>query len=450
MTRRLVALLDGVHVRVAAIIALFIAAAALLFLGVSSAPQHSLKVYLVVRPANLAAIVEALDRVHGQARAELIHGLAASETQIAIRHDFPSDAVRGADPITDRIAEYDRALHGREWRVESLGGTIWPGTKENYAFATAPFRFFVRLNPRDVAMVQRTGPPGMAKFIARFNLLALSGLLLAIAVIALIAREVTRPVRAMAAALRSEQGGLAMDDLPVTGAREFKELAGAFNLMRSTLPDLVDDRTRVLAAIAHDMRTYLTRLELRTDHITDSRQRILAIGDLAEMTAVLNDTLTFAKAVTDKARVTAEAIDIVPVLRSAVEGRSAAGKTVALALDESVPLIVDAGVVAVHRIVVNLIDNAIRYGGNVRVVAAREGRCVMVRVEDDGPGVPESRLEELTKPFFRVEQSRGRKLGGSGLGLAIVDALVREHHGSLTLANRVTGGFSATVLLPVG
>lgn len=439
---------DCVYTRVGAIVALnFIAIAMLTSFIVTRPSEGSKQVYFVTPPAKLAAIVRAIEAVHGDARTAMTQGLDASGTHVTLRAAFPPAATRSVEAIAEEYRAYDAALKGHEWRVEAADGAVWHGAVREHAVSTAPLRFSVRLADGQVAVIERAGFPGLQQVLTRVNIVTAGAIALAMLAIVLLARQVTQPVRRMAAALASQQGGLAMADLPVTGTRELRDLAQAFNRMRQALRESADDRTRVLAAVAHDMRTYLTRIELRSDHIADARQRSLAKGDLAEMTAVLNDTLTFARAATDGAEGPAVTVDAAPILRAIVAARSAVSRPVRLDMSGDAQLPVQMTAVALRRSIENLVDNALRYGGNVVVTAAHAGEAVEIAVADDGPGVPEAHLANLTKPFFRLEPSRGRDLGGSGLGLAIVDTLVRQHGGTLRLSNRAAGGFEARVTL---
>ncbi|WP_051170192.1 ATP-binding protein [Sphingomonas sp. YL-JM2C] len=446
---RIFRLLDSIHARVTAIVVLHVTAVAALLLFIANQPDNgSRHVYYVIMPEELATTVRAIEAVQEPARHAVMAALAQSGTHIDILPDFPRDAKPSAAPISGRMAQYQSALNGREWRIEAADGTVWRSRHAGRTVTTGKLRFIVRIAAGQVVAIYKDGAPAVTQILSRIGLVTMGILAFALLAILILSRQVTGPVRRMSAMLRPEAGSLAMADMPVTGARELKNLALEFNRMRRTLRDQAEDRTRILAAIAHDLRTYLTRLNFRADHIIDPRQHALAAADLAEMTAVLNDTLTFAKAVTDTADLQGAPTDLMEVLRSEVERRTGAGQPVSLTSTDCAGLETRVNAVTIHRILGNLIDNAVRYGGNAEISASRQAGHVVIRVEDDGPGVPETRLSDLMKPFFRLEASRGRNLGGSGLGLAIVDELAKRNNGSLRLANRCNGGFVATVRLP--
>ena len=202
----------------------------------------------------------------------------------------------------------------------------------------------------------------------------------------------------------------------------------------------------MLAAIAHDYRTYLTRLELRSEFIDDPEQRASAANDLEEMRMLLDDTLTFAR---DSAQDEADRAicDVQVELDAIAAERRAHGEDVSIDSPAG-PILARASHLSFQRMIANLLDNAMRYGGGHACVRVRafDGH-VRILVEDEGPGVPEDSLERLMEPFERLEPSRARKTGGVGLGLSIVQALAQRYQGDLSLQNRPEGGFRAILTL---
>jgi signal transduction histidine kinase len=217
--------------------------------------------------------------------------------------------------------------------------------------------------------------------------------------------------------------------------------------MRARLHTLLDERTRIIAAVAHDFRTYLTRLELRSDFIDDPEQRALAERDLSEMRHLIDDALTFARPGPewgDKGAI----VDLHDELSDIIDMRRELGEDIRLAGNcagwhaRATPL-------ALRRMLANLLDNAGRYGGGaISIAVARSGGAIVIGVEDDGPGVPDDRLPDLIEPFMRLESSRARHTGGVGLGLSIVQALAHRFGGTLHLENRREGGLRAVLALP--
>lgn len=202
----------------------------------------------------------------------------------------------------------------------------------------------------------------------------------------------------------------------------------------------------MLAAIAHDYRTYLTRLELRSEFIEDEQQQSLARQDLEEMRLLLSDTLTFARESTER-EVDDATCDIRTELARIAEDRRARGQDIGVVAIMK-PIIVYASHLSFQRMLANLLDNAVRYGGGRAMVRVRaEKGVVHILVEDEGPGVPDESLERLLEPFERLEPSRARHTGGVGLGLSIVQALAHRYQGDLVLENRKEGGFRAILSL---
>jgi len=237
-----------------------------------------------------------------------------------------------------------------------------------------------------------------------------------------------------------------MADLPVTGATEIRILSAAFNDMKHTIRGLMDERTRMIAAVAHDLRTYLTRLRLRADFIAEPEQQARAIEDLKEMGLLIDDTIMFAREATGRGDSVAAIIDVGREVRDFISLRQEIGEPVSGTADGPA-LMARCAPLALRRILANLTDNALRYGKTARLQTHAEAGKVMIVIDDDGPGVPEDAVARLMEPFERLEPSRGRRTGGAGLGLAIVKALAKSQHGNLRIENRPEGGLRATVIL---
>lgn len=289
--------------------------------------------------------------------------------------------------------------------------------------------------------VQRLRPrPGM------YFWLGLAALLVAV-VLVWGAHRMTRPLTAFAEAAARLGLDTEPPALPEHGSRELRQATRAFNRMTARIRRLVDDRTLLLAAVPHDLRTMLTRLRLRAEFIEDREQREMAAADLDEMNAMLDATLAFAR--DEAADERPVPVDLAALLRTLVEDLAGAGRPASC--DGPRRLAVSGRPVALRRLVENLLDNALRYGGEARAALQRldEGR-VEILVDDRGPGIPEALRERVFDPFFRVDGSRSRETGGSGLGLAVVRAIVQRHGGTIRLEDRPGGGLRVRVILPLG
>ena len=276
----------------------------------------------------------------------------------------------------------------------------------------------------------------------------LSMLLMALAttaIVVLAVRRMTRPLARLSDAAERLGTGEAVPPLPVEGPPETRRTTEAFNRMNDRLSRFVTDRTRMLAAISHDLRTPITSLRLRAEMIEDEETRARMLDTLEEMQAMTEATLAFAREEAT-ARDT-RTVDLAALVEAVCEDFVEMGATVTYAGPETV--LYPCRSVAMKRALRNLIGNAVTYGDGAQVMLSRETNEVMIVVEDDGPGIPDGRLEEVFEPFARLETSRARETGGAGLGLAIARSIIRSHGGDIVLANREEGGLRATVALPV-
>jgi signal transduction histidine kinase len=250
----------------------------------------------------------------------------------------------------------------------------------------------------------------------------------------------------LATGVRRFSSDLTTPDVPVTGSREMRELSLAFNEMKARIGVLMAERTRMLAGIAHDMRTYLTRLRLRVDFIDDPAQRAKAGADLDELSALLDDTLLFARRDAGAAPAPVR-VDLTAEILALGDLRREMGEAVEIAPMPALAVGVDR--TALRRMLANLIDNGIRHGRQVRIAAHVEGTLAVVTVQDDGPGVPDAALPRLGEPFGRLDPSRNRETGGAGLGLAIVRALAEREGAAVEFANGSAGGLIVTLRFPL-
>ena len=211
----------------------------------------------------------------------------------------------------------------------------------------------------------------------------------------------------------------------------------------------MQDRTELLTAIGHDLRTPITRLKLRAEFIDDEEQRAKIMADLEELEAMVSATLAFGRDVRSGEPVTS--VDLVELLRTVLDeaGDARPEAAEALAYDGPAHLPVRVRSLSLKRALSNLIGNAVAYGGaaRVRLLPPVDG-MLTIEIEDDGPGIPPEELDRVFEPFHRGEPSRNRETGGMGLGLPIARNIMRAHGGDVALANRPQGGVKVTVTLP--
>jgi two-component system osmolarity sensor histidine kinase EnvZ len=261
----------------------------------------------------------------------------------------------------------------------------------------------------------------------------------------LIVSRVNRPLRALASAASVIGRGKMPEPVSERGPEEIRTLSHAFNEMSHDLARLDADRALILAGVSHDLRTPLSRLRLGVEMSGgDAQLKEGMTADIEEMDRTINQFLDFAR--TDGGE-QFQAADLSAIAGEVVEHFRRRGKAVATHLS-SVPALA-LQTVAMHRVVLNLIDNALRYGGNEVSVATRtEADEVVLEVADRGPGIPAAEVERLKQPFTRLEIARS-DTGGAGLGLAIVERVARAHGGNLDLLARDGGGLIARIGLPL-
>jgi signal transduction histidine kinase len=258
------------------------------------------------------------------------------------------------------------------------------------------------------------------------------------------ARRIAAPISAFARA--AERLGRDPDAPPlnIRGSTEVSAAVAAFNLMQERLKRYVSNRTTMIGAIAHDLRTPLTRLRFRIEAAPEELKAKLA-ADLDEMEAMVASTLAFVQDATRPVERTK--LEVSSLVETVMDEAAETGKDAAVERAERA--VVDGDPIALKRLVTNLVDNALKFGSSARGRVYAEAGMAIVEVDDNGPGVPEAEIERAFEPFHRLEGSRSRETGGAGLGLAVVRAIARGHGGEVILANRPEGGLTARVTLPL-
>ena len=277
------------------------------------------------------------------------------------------------------------------------------------------------------------------------HLLINLALLVVVLVIALYvaARNITRPLSALADAADSIGRDARPAQLPERGARELRDAARAFNTMQDRLRRYLDSRTRVLAAMSHDLKTPLTRLRLQVETLDNPPMQARIGRELDEMEAMVREALSLFRGIEDGEP--AAPIDLGALLGKVREEFTDMGQQVTVTGRSEQPL--TAKPQALKRCLTNLVANATKFGARADILL-EDGPVVAIRVRDTGPGIPAQELERVFEPFYRLESSRNRDSGGTGLGLSIARDIAQAHGGSLTLHNLPGGGLEAVLLLP--
>jgi signal transduction histidine kinase len=273
-------------------------------------------------------------------------------------------------------------------------------------------------------------------------------LLMTILVVALyvMARSITRPLSRLADAADSVGRSIRQPKLEEHGARELGRAARAFNTMQDRLQRYLDSRTRVLAAMSHDLKTPLTRLRLQVETQLESQALKERFGaELDEMERMVRGALALFRGLDDDEAL--EPVDIDALLESVRAGFVEMGEDVSVEGRALQPFVGKPQ--ALKRCLTNLLANAVKFGARARILV-RDGAALEIRVRDDGPGIPEEELERVFEPFYRLESSRSRDTGGTGLGLSIARDVAQAHGGSIVLRNLPEGGLEARLTLPRG
>lgn len=404
-----------------------------------------------VLPQRAAAVVDLLDHADARQR-ELILRAINSEAAVArLTRDRP---VKSTDPRRLTAVEWVVAQFLREVGNREVIAIIEPGSASSWRWLRlGQLRLFAR-EPLQVAIALADGqwvvfqtrveissrvlgiPPGFV--------IGAIGALVGIASILAIARE-AKPLKHLAASVTA----FAVDAVPKpvtpSGAPEIAGLIRSVNDMQARIAALLLGRSVLLGAISHDLKTFITRLRLRAEMITDPEQQLKATRDLDDMTALIDDALAIAKGAAVSER--RDRVDLARLIENELADRprratlsSGAGAGAAVIYGDPV---------ALRRLFANLIDNALKYGTNAGVHVARHRDHVVVTIDDDGPGIPEPERAAVFEPFYRLDSSRSRATGGSGLGLAIAREIVIAHGGQIHVAQSPKGGARLHVELPV-
>ena len=291
-----------------------------------------------------------------------------------------------------------------------------------------------------------TGIPDRGPAASWWFVLALAGMGFTVLVASAWAvRRVVAPLRVLAEAAKRFAGDLGAEPLREAGPAEIRHATKAFNEMQTRLRRHIDNRTTLLAAVSHDLRTPLTLLRLRTDGLENGEDRERMLATIDDMDTMIGATLAFAResGKSEPFRPT----DLSALVTSIVDDLAELGLPVAMA-ESAEQIVYECQPANLKRLLTNLFDNAVKFGKSARATITTSKTAVTVIIEDEGPGIPEGELARVFEPFYRIEGSRSRDTGGVGLGLAIARSIAESHGGGIVLANHPTGGLRASLVLP--
>ena len=341
------------------------------------------------------------------------------------------------------------APRARDWAAGAIERHLGPGFRVTQVAPAGsrdgPPRLAVRLRDGMVVTAQIApphGPPAIGgPLILTIGFIAISVTFLGLWA----ARVLTSPLRNFAAAAENFQPDGEVASLPERGPTEIRTAARALNRMRARIKELVEGRTRMLAAVSHDLRTPITRLRLRSEFIDDAALRTEMLDELAHMNTMVESILVYLRG--GNPREPATLIDIATSVQTVCDQFADMGHAVGYHGPDH--LVLTAHPEELRRAITNLVDNAVRHGREVTVRLAAVGVAVSIAVEDDGPGIVEVQKEEMLQPFVRGDAARGMNdNSGFGLGLSITREVVQAHGGTLELIDRMPSGLIARITLP--
>ncbi len=387
----------------------------------------------------IATTVGLIDRLSPPDRRELVRVMSTPRSSLAIS---PAPGLKSSrTPLPRHLARFSEALSQQlepEYPVQVSARRPEHGARGMIQVA-------IQLHDGNwLTITDRRPPHPLTR--RPYTLLAQLGVLLVVALLLslLAVTWVTRPLAMLANAARALGRDIRRPPLPETGPTEVRRAAAAFNLMQKRLLEFMSSRLRTLAAISHDLKTPVTRLRLRAEMLDDPQLREDFNRDLDEMDAMLSATLAYMRGEAEREQL--QSLDINALLESMVSDAQALGQDVTLTGRASAPY--PARPRALRRALDNLVQNALRYGGNAEIQIAERPRSLDIRIMDRGPGIPTAELEQVFEPFYRTERSRNRATGGTGLGLSIARDVALSHGGTLHLVNRAGGGLEAILTLP--
>jgi signal transduction histidine kinase len=345
----------------------------------------------------------------------------------------------GAGPPPDRPVDRD----GRPWGGYLGGGRhLYAGQPfERVSFVVGEMEAAYQPSPGQWMIVRSAGEGFPNAWQRRIFMWFLVCIAVLTPVGYLFARRLTAPIGRFASAADRLGRDPRAPPMTLKGPAEIGLAAAAFNEMQARLARYVEDRTAMIAAIAHDLRTPLARVQFKLqkgppDLAADIR------ADLGQMEAMIAAVLAFVR---DAAPAQERGpLDLLSLLEVVADDASAPGADVEV--EPGPAVVVEADASALQRLFVNLVDNAVKYGGQARISLGRDGGDAVVRVSDPGPGLTPEEIERVFEPFYRVETSRSRETGGIGLGLSVARSIARAHGGDVNLTSG--GGLTAIVRLP--
>jgi signal transduction histidine kinase len=403
-------------------------------------------------PARIAAIVELVDAAPAGGRQTIVEAISTRALAVSVVSGNQKDRLPDSGKLADAAtaAPYAEALGARGLVVADVPSEASRRYPRLFMTSSNALEFRIALSTGDTLVIDTHNPMVRSSFGWPVGFGAgMLGTIMALLALVIMHQQIGPLVRIAAAADRIDPYGPPVE-LPTvkTSVPEIRSVVAALDRLQSRLSQLVRARMAMLGGISHDVRTFATRLRLRADAIPDPAERDRAIADIADMIRLLDDALLASRA--GASELGHELIEFDEIVLEEIEDRKAAGAPIELAGNTAAGCATILGDrIALRRIVANLVDNALKYGGTSHLTLASAPAGITLHVDDEGPGVPADQREVLLEPFVRLETSRNRRTGGSGLGLTVVRTLVEAHGGSLRIDDAPHGGARFEVTLPV-
>lgn len=405
-------------------------------------------------PEQAAAIVALIEATPASSRANILKAVNSDTLAVSLQRKRPTFDLHSRRLIAVEwlVSQYVEAAPGREviaTAESSTSGFHLPAIPLNphELDSQPPLRVAIALLGGDWVVFESRGAMGRRVFGLPVGFwIGILGALVGVAAIMAVMRE-ARPLNRLASAVTrfSEGAEPLLVPMPADGAPEVKALVGAVNDMQSRIASLVHGRTILIGAVSHDIKTFLTRLRLRVEEIPNDEDRLKAVRDLDDMTAIIDDALAIGRGAQPPDR--RETIDLASLVEAELANQ--AGESVTfLNLKGDRNGLVAGDPVALRRLVANLVGNAVRFGRTATVTVTAMSEHVVITVDDDGPGIPVAERSVVFEPFYRADSSRSRATGGSGLGLAISKQIVVAHGGAISVEASPLGGARFHVALP--
>ena len=313
---------------------------------------------------------------------------------------------------------------------------VWPGVCES-----------INVRMRDGEMLRLLILPPPSSVLAEqsdYRIIFAVFLVSVTALAYLVARMTTRPLEQLAQAAKDLGNDINHPPLHLAGASEIRQASAAFNAMQARIRQHISQRTQMLAAITHDLQTPLTRMRLRLEKVGDGELQQRLVDDLSAMQEMVREGLDLARSMDTTE--TMRPLDLDSLLGSVCCDATDAGQEVDVIGSANRALM--GRPMALRRCLVNLIDNAVKYGKKAVVTVDSAAGAARIRIRDNGPGIAPGEQARVFEPFYRVESSRSRESGGTGLGLTIARNIAEQHGGTICLCNHPDGGLEVTLVLP--